>query len=47
MDTLKLSLSYLYTDSLEQLSPRTDTLNLVSKIRPKSEKELEKERKRA
>lgn len=45
MDTLKLSLSYLYTDSLDKLSPRTDTLNLVSKIRPKSEKELEKERK--
>lgn len=45
LDTLQFSLSYLYTDSLKQLSMRTDTLNLVSKIRPKSEKELEKERK--
>ncbi|MDO4164817.1 MAG: Ig-like domain-containing protein [Bacteroides sp.] len=44
MDTLRLSLSYLYTDSLKQLSPRTDTLNLVSKQRKKTEKELEKER---
>ncbi len=44
MDTLKMSLSYLYTDTLNQLVPRTDTLKLVSKLRPKSEKELEKER---
>lgn len=44
IDTLKMSLSYLYTDTLNQLVPRTDTLKLVSKIRPKSEKELEKER---
>mgnify|MGYP003058995516 CR=1 FL=1 len=44
MDTLKMSLTYLYTDTLNQLVPRTDTLRLVSKIRPKSEKELEKER---
>ena len=43
-DTLKMSLTYLYTDSLKQLVPRTDTLKLVSKLRPKSEKELEKER---
>lgn len=45
LDTLSFSLSYLYTDSLKRLTPRTDTLNLVSKLRPKSEKELEKERK--
>ena len=45
IDTLQMSLSYLYTDSLKQLVPRTDTLKLVSKQRPKSEKELEKERK--
>lgn len=45
MDTLKLSLTYLYTDSLNRLVPRTDTLNLVSKERRKTEKELEKERK--
>lgn len=30
-DTLSLSLSYLYTDTLNQLIPRTDTLNLVAK----------------
>lgn len=46
MDTLKMTISYLYTDTLNQLAPRTDTLKLVSKIRPKSEKELEKERER-
>lgn len=44
MDTLKMSLNYLYTDTLNQLVPRTDTLRLVAKNRPKSEKELEKER---
>lgn len=44
IDTLKMSLTYLYTDTLNQLVPRTDTLKLVSKLRPKSEKELEKER---
>lgn len=44
MDTLKMSLSYLYTDTLQQLVPRTDTLKLVSKLRPKTEKEKEKER---
>lgn len=43
-DTLKMSLSYLYTDSLKQLVPRTDTLRLVSKLKPKTEKEKEKER---
>lgn len=43
-DTLKMSLSYLYTDSLKQLVPRTDTLRLVSKLKPKTEKEIEKER---
>ena len=42
MDTLKMSLTYLYTDTLNQLVPRTDTLRLVSKIRPKSEKELKR-----
>lgn len=29
-DTLSLSLNYLYTDTLNQLVPRTDTLNLVA-----------------
>ncbi|MBQ8672434.1 MAG: Ig-like domain-containing protein [Bacteroides sp.] len=45
IDTLQMSLSYLYTDSLKQLVPRTDTLKLVSKQRPKTEKELEREAK--
>ncbi len=43
-DTLKMSVTYLYTDSLKQLVPRTDTLKLVSKLKPKTEKEKEKER---
>lgn len=30
-DTLSLSLNYLYTDTLNRLIPRTDTLNLVAK----------------
>ena len=42
-DTLKVSLSYLYTDSLKQLSPRTDTLKLVSKVSYKKLKEKEQE----
>ena len=45
LDTLKMSISYLYTDSTNQLVPRTDTLRLVSKERPKTEKQLEEERK--
>jgi hypothetical protein len=47
IDTLQMKLSYLYTDSLKQLVPRTDTLKLVSRQRKKSEKELEKEREKA
>lgn len=43
IDTLKMSLSYFYTDTLNRLVPRTDTLRLVSKQRPKTEKELKKE----
>ena len=45
IDTLKMELTYFYTDTLQQLVNRIDTLQLVSKQRPKSEKELEKERK--
>lgn len=30
-DTLRLSLTYLYTDTLNQLIPRTDTLRLIAK----------------
>lgn len=42
-DTLKMSLTYLYTDSLKQLVPRTDTLKLVSKVNYKKLKEKERE----
>lgn len=42
-DTLKMSLTYLYTDSLKQLVPRTDTLRLVSKVNYKKLKEKERE----
>lgn len=57
-DTLKMSLTYLYTDSLKQLVPRTDTLKLVAKLtytkmkereqeeREKQEKERKKKRKK-
>ena len=31
MDTLQLSMNYLYTDTLNQLVPRTDTLKLLAK----------------
>ncbi len=37
-DTLQISLTYLYTDTLNQLVPRTDTLNLFVKNRPKTKK---------
>jgi hypothetical protein len=35
MDTLSLSLEYLYTDTLDKLVPRIDTLNLVTKVKGK------------
>ena len=48
-DTLSMSLTYLYTDTLNQLVPRTDTLNLVSKQKYKKDEpekgEEEKEEK--
>lgn len=44
-DTLAISLTYLYTDTLNQLVSRTDTLNLVSKQKYKKE-EPEKKKKR-
>lgn len=51
-DTLAMSLTYLYTDTLNQLVPCTDTLNLVSKqkykkrsrIRTKEKEEKERGR---
>ena len=47
-DTLCMELSYLYTDSLNQLSPRTDTINVVSKtsFAKLMEKKLEEEKKK-
>lgn len=45
-DTLKLSLEYLYTDTLRQLVPRTDTLKLsVRKVRGNDRNEDKKKKK--
>lgn len=44
-DTLRMSLTYLYTDSLKQLVPRTDTLKLISKVGYQKLKEKEREEK--
>lgn len=44
-DTLSLALSYFYTDSLNRLLPRTDTLNLVSKQKTLT-KEVEAKKKK-
>ncbi|MDR0962259.1 MAG: Ig-like domain-containing protein [Mediterranea sp.] len=46
IDTLKMSLEYLYTDSLKQLVPRTDTLKLASRARPKASQEKDKNKKK-
>lgn len=47
-DTLSLALTYEYTDTLGQLVPRTDTINLVAKkTRAKMLQEEEKKRKEA
>jgi hypothetical protein len=46
MDTLSLSLEYLYTDTLDRLVPRTDTLNLVTKVKSKKEDAKDKKQKR-
>lgn len=45
-DTLSLSLTYLYTDTLNQLVPRTDTLNLVSKQKTLTKEEEPKKKKK-
>lgn len=45
-DTLEVSLSYLYTDTLNQLIPRTDTLNLVSKQKTLTKEEPQKKKKK-
>ena len=46
-DTLAFELTYLYTDTLDQLVPTTDTLRLVSrqkKVEPKEEKRKKKKK---
>lgn len=45
-DTLSLSLSYLYTDTLNQLIPRTDTLRLAAKRVVKKEEAPKKKKKK-
>jgi len=44
-DTLSLALSYMYTDSLNNLVPRTDTLNLISKQKTLT-KQIEQKKKK-
>ncbi len=44
-DTLKMSIKYLYTDTLNQLVPRIDTLRLVAKNTPKPKTESKKTKK--
>lgn len=54
MDTLAIQMDYLYTDTLDRLVPKTDTLYLANKltkaqrerIRKQAEEEKEKERKK-
>ena len=44
MDTLQIKMDYLYTDSLEQLVPKTDTIYLANKLtREQREKLAQKE----
>ena len=46
-DSLKMSITYLYTDSLKRLVPRTDTLNVLAKLTyDKQQKQKRKRRKR-
>lgn len=45
-DTLSLALSYLYTDSLNNLSPRTDTLKLISKQKTLTKQVEQKKKKK-
>lgn len=45
-DTLSLSLSYLYSDSLNNLVPRTDTLNLISKQKTLTKQVEQKKKKK-
>ena len=46
-DSLKMSITYLYTDSLKRLVPRTDTLNVLAKLTyDKQQKQKQEARKR-
>lgn len=45
-DTLAMSLTYLYTDTLNRLVPRTDTLDLVSKQKYKKDEPEKKKKKK-
>lgn len=46
LDTLKMSLTYLHTDSLKQLTPRTDTLKLLHRVRKPAKEKNERKRKK-
>ena len=43
MDTLALQMDYFYTDSLDQLVPKTDTLYLANKLTKEQRERLKKE----
>ena len=43
MDTLAIQLDYLYTDTLNQLVPKTDTLYLANKLTKAQKEKLQKE----
>lgn len=45
MDTIKLKVTYMMTDTLNQLQPKTDTLNFVNRNKPKEPKKEEKKKK--
>jgi len=45
MDSIKLQVTYMMTDTLNQLQPRTDTLNFVNRNKPREPKKEEKKKK--
>lgn len=46
MDSIRLKVTYMMTDTLNQLQPRTDTLNFVNRNRPKEPPKEEKKKKK-
>ncbi|HCO67861.1 MAG TPA: hypothetical protein DIT04_08945, partial [Dysgonomonas sp.] len=46
MDSIRLKVTYMMTDTLNQLQPRTDTLNFVNRSRPKEPPKEEKKKKK-